>query len=66
MPRLELKSRELRHQVEFCRPDISVGAAEQLGPPVITETEVVGNDVLLHDVVSVQADVPGLDVVDTR
>src|SRR5215212_11968113 len=66
MPRLELKPRELRHQVEFCWPDISVWAAEELGPVVLTETEVVRNDVLLHDVVSVQADVPGLDVVDTR
>src|SRR5215207_5448430 len=66
MPRLELKSREPRHQVEFSRPDIAVWAAEELGPPVLTEMEVVGNDVLLDDVVSVQADVPELDVVDGR
>ena len=53
VPCLQLEPGELRHQVEFSRPDIAVWATEELRLSAITEVEMVGDDELLHDVVSV-------------
>jgi len=59
MPGFEFKAGELRHQVEFGRPDVTVRAAHQSGLAPVPELEVVRHEMLAKDVVGVDADVPG-------
>ena len=64
IPVLQLETGELRHQVEFSRPDVAVWAAEELRLLAAAEMEVMRDDLLLHDVVGVQPDVARLGLPD--
>src|ERR1700722_16365356 len=60
VPGLELKARQLAHQVELRRPDVAMGAAVDARLPTIGEGEVMRDQMLAEHVVGVDAEVAGL------
>jgi hypothetical protein len=51
VPGLQLEPGELCHEVKFGWPDIAMRAAEELGPPVVAETEMMRDDLLVQHVI---------------
>lgn len=60
VPGLEFEAGQVGQEVELGRPDVAVRAAKELCQLAFIESEVVGDNALVQDVVGVQGDVSGL------